>query len=82
MELPPEFINQNFSIHQDLREKLYTLGFHQQLPIGSMSIVSALLEDLIKVTDSYKQSKETVKNLLEVLILQFSDSFCYNIQMN
>lgn len=51
---------------QDLREQLYTLGFHQQLPIGSMSIVSALLEDLIKVTDSYKQSKQTVKNLLEV----------------
>ncbi|KAJ6642911.1 Centrosomal protein of 135 kDa [Pseudolycoriella hygida] len=53
------------SRYKDVREQLYTLGFHQQLPIGSMSIVSALLEDLIKVTDRYKQSKETVQNLLE-----------------
>lgn len=54
------------SRYKDLREQLYTLGFHQQLPIGSIGIVSALLEDLIKVTDSYKKSKQTVNNLLEV----------------
>lgn len=52
--------------HGNLRNKLDTLGFTQHLPIGAMSLVSAILDDLLKTTNSLKKSKETIKNLLEV----------------
>lgn len=52
--------------HSYLRNKLDILGFNQPLPIGALSVVSAILDDLIKTTDSLKKSKEELNQLREV----------------
>lgn len=49
-----------------LRDKLDTLGFTQPLPIGSLAIVAAILDDLILTTNSLKHAKKEVSQLREV----------------
>lgn len=49
-----------------VRDKLYTLGFDQPLPIGSLGIVTALLDDLVKTTSNFKTTKDANKQLLQV----------------
>lgn len=49
-----------------LRNKLDNLGFSQPLPIGALSIVSAILDDLILTTNSLKRAKDEIVQLQEV----------------
>lgn len=49
-----------------IRDKLYSLGFDQPLPIGSLPIVTALLDDLLKTGDNLKEIKDENKQLLRV----------------
>lgn len=50
-----------------LREKLDTLGFTQPLPIGSLAVVTAILDDLILTTNSLKHAKREIIQLKEVI---------------
>lgn len=54
--------------HGDIRQKLDALGFCQPLPTGALGVVGAILEDLLKTTDSLKKLKNENKQLLEVKI--------------
>lgn len=49
-----------------LRDKLDALGFHQPLPIGSLAIVSALLNDLVLTTKNFKDAKTQINQLTKV----------------
>lgn len=51
-------------IHNRLRKKLDVLGFTQPLPLGAVPLVSAILEDLIKTTESLKACGDQTKGLL------------------
>lgn len=53
----------------DVRQKLDALGFCQPLTTGALGLVGAILEDLLKTTDSLKKLKNENKQLLEVRIL-------------
>lgn len=53
--------------HGDIRQKLDALGFCQPLPSGALGLVGAILEDLLKTTDSLKKLKNANGKLLEVL---------------
>lgn len=55
--------------HKLLREKLDSLGFTQPLPIGSLAIVSALLDDLVLGTKKLKEAKQTNASLEQVSCL-------------
>lgn len=50
-----------------LRDKLDALGFHQPLPIGSLAIVSALLNDLVLTTKHFKDAKTQINQLNKVI---------------
>lgn len=49
-----------------VRDQLYRLGFEQPLPIGSLPIVTALLESSVKTDAALRQCKDENKKLLEV----------------
>lgn len=49
-----------------LRNKLDAMGFTQPLPIGALSIVSAILDDLVLTTNSLKHAKAEIGQLQEV----------------
>lgn len=51
--------------HLQLRQQLDALGFNQPLPIGALGLVSALLDDLIQTTESLKEAKDEINQLLE-----------------
>lgn len=61
--------------HSLLRDKLDNLGFTQPLPIGSLAIVSALLDDLITVKNSLKQAKLEAAQLKKVRSIQRNFTF-------
>ncbi|XP_055695136.1 centrosomal protein of 135 kDa-like isoform X1 [Lutzomyia longipalpis] len=50
---------------KNLRKKLDLLGFRQPLPVSGVGLVSALLEDLLKTTDSLKVAKKEINQLLQ-----------------
>lgn len=52
--------------HKLLREKLDSLGFSQPLPIGSLAIVSALLDDLVLSNKKINEAKQTIATLGQV----------------
>lgn len=52
--------------HALLREKLDKLGFTQPLPISSIALVSALLDDLILSNNKLTEAKKTVTKLQKV----------------
>jgi centrosomal protein CEP135 len=52
--------------HQELRKRLDILGYEFPLPSGAISLVSSLLEDLLKTTESLKVAKHEIGLLLEV----------------
>lgn len=52
--------------HSLLRDKLNNYGFTQPLPIGSIAIVSALLDDLILTNKNLKDAKKTIAELQRV----------------
>jgi hypothetical protein len=62
-------------IMEFLRKKLEILGYNQSLPLPNL--VSALLDDLIKTTESLKDAKETIEKLLEVCFC-----FCFDTVFN
>lgn len=51
--------------HNGLRKRLDVLGFSQPLPLGAVPLVGAILEDLIRTTESLKQHKDQVHNFLQ-----------------
>lgn len=56
---------------KNLRKKLDLLGFRQPLPASGVGLVSALLEDLMKTTESLKLAKEEINELLQVRAIDF-----------
>lgn len=52
--------------HKLLREKLDSMGFTQPLPIGSLAIVSALLDDIVLGTHKLKEAKQSIVSLQQV----------------
>ncbi|XP_059615243.1 centrosomal protein of 135 kDa isoform X2 [Phlebotomus argentipes] len=50
---------------KNLRKKLDLLGFRQPLPVSGVGLASALLEDLLKTTESLKLAKEEINQLLQ-----------------
>lgn len=64
------------SRYQSVRDQLYQLGFEQPLPIGSLPIVTALLESSVKTDAALRQCKEQNKKLLEVSVRL---SFCVKV---
>lgn len=61
--------------HSLLREKLNNLGFTQPLPIGSLAIVSALLDDLILTNKHLKDAKKTIATLEKVTLIGNTHTF-------
>lgn len=51
--------------HNGLRKRLDVLGFSQPLPLGAVPLVGAILEDLIRTTESLKQQKDQVHTFLQ-----------------
>lgn len=51
--------------HNGLRKRLDVLGFTQPLPLGAVPLVGAILEDLIRTTETLKGHKDQVHNLLQ-----------------
>lgn len=49
-----------------LRDKLDNLGFSQPLPIGALSIVSSILDELIFTSNSLQNAKQKINALKEV----------------
>lgn len=52
--------------HNYLRRKLDVLGYSQTLPLSAISLVSTILEDLIKTSENLKAAKEIIGKLTEV----------------
>lgn len=57
----------NDSVFNNLRQKLNVLGYHQTLPLSAIPLVGCLFEDLVKTTESLRDAKEKVVQLLEVI---------------
>lgn len=55
------------SIFSNLREKLDLMGYQQTLPLAAVPLVCALFEDLITTTESLRDAKKTILELLEVI---------------
>lgn len=51
--------------HNGLRKRLDVLGFSQPLPLGAVPLVGAILEDLIRTTESLKQQKDLVHTFMQ-----------------
>lgn len=63
--------------HTFLREKLNSYGFTQPLPVGSIAIVSALLDDLILTNKHLKDAKKTNAELEKVTLMHGQESFLF-----
>lgn len=61
-----ESAEQRYSL---LRSKLTNLGFTQPLPLGSIAIVSALLDDLILTDKNLKDAKKKICELEKVTLI-------------
>lgn len=64
--------------HSLLREKLDKLGFTQPLPIASIALVSAILDDLLLANIKIKESKKNIAKLEKV----GQYFFCQNVKKN
>uniref|UniRef100_A0A1A9Z8Z3 Centrosomal protein of 135 kDa n=1 Tax=Glossina pallidipes TaxID=7398 RepID=A0A1A9Z8Z3_GLOPL len=53
------------SIFKNLRQKLDVMGYNQTLPLAAVPIVGAVFEDLVKTTESLRDSKKQLIELLE-----------------
>lgn len=49
-----------------VRDQLYQLGFEQPMPLGSLALVSTLLDDLVKTTGNLKRFDEENQQLKKV----------------
>ncbi|XP_036326953.1 centrosomal protein of 135 kDa-like [Rhagoletis pomonella] len=52
-------------IFNNLRQKLDVLGYTQTLPLAGIPLVGALFEDLVKSTESLRDAKKKIVDLLE-----------------
>ncbi|XP_055384228.1 centrosomal protein of 135 kDa [Condylostylus longicornis] len=52
-------------IFNNLRQKLDVLGYTQPLPLSALSLVSSIFEDLVKTTESLRDAKKKISELLE-----------------
>ena len=55
---------ENDGLYNNLRKKLDVLGYSQPLP--GLALVGALFQDLITTTESLRDCKHKIQNLLEV----------------
>uniref|UniRef100_A0A1A9X335 Centrosomal protein of 135 kDa n=1 Tax=Glossina brevipalpis TaxID=37001 RepID=A0A1A9X335_9MUSC len=53
------------SVFKNLRQKLDVMGYKQTLPLTAVPIVGAVFEDLVKTTESLRDSKKQLIELLE-----------------
>lgn len=53
-------------VFNNLRQKLDVLGYTQTLPLAGIPLVAALFEDLVKSTESLRDAKKKIVDLLEV----------------
>ncbi|XP_061400602.1 centrosomal protein of 135 kDa [Musca vetustissima] len=53
------------SVFNNLRQKLNVLGYHQTLPLSAIPLVGCLFDDLVKTTESLRDSKKQIMELLE-----------------
>ncbi|XP_073839342.1 centrosomal protein 135kDa isoform X2 [Musca autumnalis] len=53
------------SVFNNLRQKLNVLGYHQTLPLSAIPLVGSLFDDLVKTTESLRDSKQKIMELLE-----------------
>uniref|UniRef100_A0A1I8MYB0 Centrosomal protein of 135 kDa n=1 Tax=Musca domestica TaxID=7370 RepID=A0A1I8MYB0_MUSDO len=53
------------SVFNNLRQKLNVLGYHQTLPLSAIPLVGCLFDDLVKTTESLRDSKQKIMELLE-----------------
>ncbi|XP_067643783.1 centrosomal protein of 135 kDa isoform X2 [Eurosta solidaginis] len=52
-------------VFKNLRQKLDVLGYTQTLPLAGLPLVGALFEDLLKSTESLRDAKKKIVDLLE-----------------
>ena len=52
--------------HEELRNKLETLGYGHSLPLSAIGLVSAILNDLIKTAEDLKSARLEINQLLQV----------------
>lgn len=64
------------------RDRLYTLGFEQPLPIGSLAIVTALLDEIVQTSNNLKHAQESNKQLQEVGVDNSFQFICCPVQTN
>lgn len=55
------------SVFNNLRQKLDVMGYRQSLPLAAIPLVGCLFEDLVKTTESLRDSKKQIMDLLEVI---------------
>ena len=55
------------SVFNNLRQKLDVMGYRQSLPLAAIPLVGCLFEDLVKTTESLRDSKKEIMDLLEVI---------------
>uniref|UniRef100_A0A1I8PKC6 Centrosomal protein of 135 kDa n=1 Tax=Stomoxys calcitrans TaxID=35570 RepID=A0A1I8PKC6_STOCA len=53
------------SVFNNLRQKLNVLGYHQTLPLSAIPLVGCLFDDLVKTTESLRDAKQKIVELLE-----------------
>lgn len=54
------------SVFNNLRQKLDVMGYRQSLPLAAIPLVGSLFEDFVKTTESLRDSKKKIMELLEV----------------
>ncbi|KAL5290429.1 CEP135 family protein [Megaselia abdita] len=52
-------------MHRNLRDKLDCLGYNQPFPVAAVPLVGSIFDDLIKTTESLRDSKLKISQLLE-----------------
>ncbi|XP_065362141.1 centrosomal protein of 135 kDa [Calliphora vicina] len=53
------------SVFNNLRQKLDVMGYRQSLPLAAIPLVGSLFEDFVKTTESLRDSKKKIMELLE-----------------
>lgn len=56
------------SVFNNLRQKLDVMGYRQTLPLAAIPLVGCLFEDFVKTTESLRDCKKQIMELLEVRI--------------
>lgn len=54
------------SVFNNLRQKLDIMGYRETLPLAGIPLVGKIFEDLIRSTESLRDAKKQLMELLEV----------------